>query len=84
MDAKTLELSFLATLALVCALAAWAVDNLFFGFVFAAFVAPLAPDLSQAALCYDCATIQALQEMWQARTAPTETDCVAGHVRLEL
>src|SRR5262249_52470992 len=21
---------------------------------------------------------------WQARTAPTETDCVAGHVRLEL
>jgi hypothetical protein len=42
MDAKTLELSFLATLALVCALAAWAVDNLFFGFVFAAFVAAAA------------------------------------------
>jgi hypothetical protein len=40
MDAKTLELSFLATLALVCALAAWAVDNLFF--VFAAFVAAAA------------------------------------------
>jgi hypothetical protein len=33
---------------------------------------------------YEGATIQALQEMWQARTAPTETDCVAGHVRLEL
>jgi hypothetical protein len=36
MYAKTLELSFLATLALFCTLAAWAVDNLFFGFVFAA------------------------------------------------
>jgi hypothetical protein len=37
MDAKTFELSFLATLALFCALAAWAVDNPFFGFVFAGF-----------------------------------------------
>jgi hypothetical protein len=37
MYAKTLELSFLATLALFCALAAWAVDNPFFGFVFAGF-----------------------------------------------
>jgi hypothetical protein len=42
MDGKTLELSFLVTLALFCALAAWAVDNLFFGFVFAAFVAAAA------------------------------------------
>jgi hypothetical protein len=25
-----------------------------------------------------------LGEIWQARTAPTETDCVAGHVGLEL
>ena len=36
MDGKTLELSFLVTLALFCALAAWALDNVFFGFVFAA------------------------------------------------
>jgi hypothetical protein len=46
MYAKTLELSFLATLALFCALAACAVDNLFFGFVFAAFGATAALGLA--------------------------------------
>jgi hypothetical protein len=45
MDAKTLELSFLATLALFCALAAWAVDNPFFGF-FAGFLATAALGLA--------------------------------------
>jgi hypothetical protein len=35
---------------------------------------PWPSPLSSLRLCYDCATIQALQEMWQARTAPTETE----------
>jgi len=46
MDAKTLVLSFLATLALFCALAAWVVDNHFFGLVFAAFIATAALGLA--------------------------------------
>jgi len=47
MYAKTLELSLLATLALFCALAAWALDNVFFGSVFAAFGAAAALGLAE-------------------------------------
>jgi hypothetical protein len=48
MYAKTLELALLATLALFCAVVAYALDNFIFGSVFAAFgaVAVLSAALS--------------------------------------
>ena len=47
MDLKTLELSLLVTVALFGALAAWALDDVFFGSVFAAFIAVAALGLAK-------------------------------------